>query len=375
MSSRTPSTSRPPLPRRSATVKRLTTVVALLLALGMVAAGCSNDASTRVDSASDEPSTTAAPVVAAPEVPPGTVLRVGDQLDYLKTILSVSGQDKDLPYTVEYANFVGGPPMLQAFQGGSVDAGFVASTPLIFAQAAGQSIVATAGWAPEGGLGGLIATDPSIEDWADLKGKSVAYQKGTSAEAAVLTGLDEAGLSLSDITTVDVPTIQVTATLKSGAAVAGVTSEPLISKFLAENPDAELVLRPSDITDRGAFLIASTEALDDDARSAAIADYITRLVKAYGVLAKDKEKIAQAIFVGQYGLTPEQASELSENSGVTTFLSLPGDIAKPQQELADRFFAAGQIPAEIDTAKEFDTRFNELVQQTAQEAGVASQGG
>ena len=369
MPSRTSSSS------RRSTVRPLTTVAAVLLVLGMVAAGCSNDASTRVDAASDEPTTTAAPVVSAPEVPPGTVLRVGDQLDYLKTILSVSGQDKDLPYTVEYANFVGGPPMLQAFQGGSVDAGFVASTPLIFAQAAGQSIVATAGWAPEGGLGGLIATDPSIKDWADLKGKSVAYQKGTSAEAAVLTGLDEAGLSLSDITTVDVPTFQVTATLKSGAAVAGVTSEPLISKFLAENPDAQLVLRPSDITDRGAFLIASTEALADDARSAAIADYITRLVKAYGVLSKDREKIAQSVFVGQYGLTPEQASALSESNGITTFLSLPGDISKPQQELADRFFAAGQIPAEIDTAKEFDTRFNELVQQTAEQAGVASQGG
>ena len=31
--------------------------------------------------------------------------------------------------------------MLQAFQGGAIDTGFVGSTPLIFAQAAGQDIV------------------------------------------------------------------------------------------------------------------------------------------------------------------------------------------------------------------------------------------
>ena len=61
--------------------------------------------------------------------------------------------------------------------------------------------------------------------------------------------------------------------------------------------------------------------------------------------------------------------------GAQAVLSLPGDIAGPQQQLTDRFVAAGQIPTEIDTAKEFDARFNELVQQTAQQAGVASQGG
>ena len=50
---------------------------------------------------------------------------------------------------MKYAVFVGGPPMLQAFQGGAIDTGFVASTPLIFAQAAQQDVVAVAGWASE----------------------------------------------------------------------------------------------------------------------------------------------------------------------------------------------------------------------------------
>ncbi len=349
-------------------------LAALAAALLVVAAACSNDASTRVKS-DDGPTTTAAAVVTPPSIPPGTTLRIGDQLEYLQTILSVSGQDKDLPYTVEYANFIGGPPMLQAFQGGAVDAGFVASTPLIFAQASGQEIAAVAGWAPEQGLGALISADPSIKSWSDIKGKRVAYQRGTSAEAAVLTALDEEGLSLSDITTVDVPITQVASTIKGGSADAGISTEPLISGFVKDTPGGHVVEKANDITDRGAFLIASKEALDDDARSAAIADYVTRLVKAYGYLSQHKEQLAESIFVGQYGLTPERALELSNSTGVTTFLSLPGDIAEPQQQLADRFVAAGQIPTEIDTAKEFDTRFNELVQQTAKEAGVASQGG
>ena len=191
----------------------------------------------------------------------------------------------------------------------------------------------------------------------------------------MLTALDREGLSLSDITTVDVPITQVASTIKGGSADAGISSEPLIWGFISDTPGGHVVEKANDFTDRGAFLIASKEALDDDARSAAIAAYVTRLVKAYGYLSQHKEQLAESIFVQQYGLTPERALELSNSTGVTTFLSLPGDIAGPQQQLADRFVAAGQIPTEIDTAKEFDTRFDELVQQTAKEAGVASQGG
>ncbi len=351
-----------------------TALAVLAAALLLAVSACAKDASTRSGTPSG-PTTTAEAVTALAKVPPGTVLHVGDQLDYLKTILAASGQDRDLPYQVEYANFIGGPPMLQAFQGGAIDTGFVASTPLIFAQAAGQQIVAVAGWAPEHGLGGLISADPSIRSWKDLEGKRVAYQRGTSAEAAVLTALDREGLSPSDITTVDVPITQIASTLKSGSADAGLSTEPLISGFLADTPGGHLVAKADDITDRGAFLIASREALDDRARSAAVADYVTRLVKAYAWLAAHEEVLADSIFAKQYHLTPQRALELADSTGRTTFLSLPGDVATPQQELADRFHAAGQIPSKIDTSQEWDTRFNALVQRTAEQAADRQQAG
>ena len=340
--------------------------VGLLLALALfatVAGACSSEASTRAGAAEDGPTTTAAPVTTAATIPDGITLRVGDQLDYLKTVLSISGEDQDLPYTLEYANFVGGPPMLQAFQGGALDAGFTASTPLIFAQAANQEITAIAGWAPEKGLGGLITTDPDIEDWADLKGKRVAYQRGTSAEAAVLTGLDEAGLSPEDITTVDVPIIQVASAIKGGSADAGISTEPLISGFVADTPGGRVAIPANDLTDRSSFLIASREALEDEGTSAALADYVARLVRAFRWLGENRQALADSVFAKQYGLSPERAAELAGSTGKTTFFELPGAIGEPQQALADRFHDAGQIPAELDTAKEFDTRFNELVQQ------------
>ncbi len=333
------------------------------LALGLLSACSSSDASTRASTDAGKATTTTAAQVTVPEtVPEGTTLKLGDQLNYLETVLKVSGQDQDLPYKVEYASFVGGPPMLQAFQGGSVDAGFVASTPLIFAQAAGQDIAAVAGWAPERGLGGLLSADGSIEEWKDLKGKRIAYQRGTSAEAAILGGLDEAGLTLDDITTVDVPITQINATLAGGSADAGLSTEPLISLYLAEHPNATLAIDAKNITDRASFLIASKKTLEDDGKTAALADYATRLVKAFAYLGEHQGDLAEAVFVKQYGLTPERANELVESgNGTTSFLTLPGDILGPQQKVADLFTAAGQIPDEIDVAPQFDGRFNDLI--------------
>src|SRR5690606_34469493 len=113
-----------------------------------------SDASTRAGGESTDEgaggSTTTAPQVTAPDpedIPPGTTLRVGDQIEFLQTMLEVAGEDRDFPYEVEYSSFQGGPPMLQAFQGGAVDTGFVASTRLIFAQAQDQDLFAIAGWA------------------------------------------------------------------------------------------------------------------------------------------------------------------------------------------------------------------------------------
>ncbi len=158
------------------------------------------------------------------------------------------------------------------------------------------------------------------------------------------------------------------AALQGGSADAGISTEPLISLFIADNPQARVAISPSGITDRGSFLIASQRTLDDEARSAALADYAARLVRSFNWLNDNKGELAKAIFVDQYGLPPERADELvAAGSGNFEFFALPGEVLEPQQRLADLFHEAGQIPSAIDVAASFDTRFNDLV---AKEAGA-----
>ncbi len=370
--------------------------VATALAASTLLAACGSDASTRsvqaasttstagpakapsapasteptatTEPATTEPATTAtAAPVTAPAVPAGVTLRVGDQLDYLKTVLSLSGQDKDFPYALSYGSFVGGPPMLQAFQAGDLDAGFIGTTPLIFAQAAGLDLVGVAGWASSKQSSYGLVTAPGvtgISGWADLKGKSIAYQRGTAGEAVLLEALASVGLKASDVTTVDVSQINVRATLEGKSADVGLEVEPLTSGYLADNPTAKLVARADQLPDRTSILISTKKALDDAGKSAALADYAVRVVHAFAYLRAHQDELASGVYVKIYGLTPERAAALVQENGTTSFFAVPGDLLAPQQKLADLFLEAGQVPSKVDVSGEFDPRLNDLVLAT-----------
>ena len=336
-------------------------LAATLLTVSVLLAACSSSGS------SSSPTTTSSSSGASnSSIPAGTVLRVGDQLSYLKTILSLSGEDANVPYQIQYSQFVGGPPMLQAFQGGALDVGFVGSTPLIFAQAAGQPLTAVAAWTSKGSAYGLLTSpgSTSVTGWASLKGKRVAYQQGTAGEAVLLEGLHSAKLSLSDVTTVNLPQTQVNAALQGGSADAGIQTEPLTSVYLQANPTAKQVASGDQITDRSSFLIASKSALSSKATEPAIADFVTRLVTAFAYLRAHPAKVTAAVFVGQYGLSPARAATVEAEIGGATFTLLPGAILPAQQQLADLFHAAGQIPNQINVGSEFDSRYNALITAT-----------
>lgn len=324
------------------------TLVTALITAGEVGASSLSTRSTRHEAAA---------------IPPGTVLRVGEQLKNLSTVLALGHQDQNFAYQVQYSEFVGGPPMLQAFEGGSLDVGFIQSTPLIFAQAAGQHVTAVAGWASSGSAYALVSApgEHAVKSWAGLKGKRVAFQEGTALESALLEGLHSAGLSLGDITPVNLPATQVAAALQGGSADAGIEVEPLLSAYLQANPTAQVIARPAAVTEKSDFIVATSSALANKGVEAALEDYISRLIKAYQYLALHPQGVIQTIYEGQYGLKPARASYVSSLVGPSKFFSLPGALLGPQQNLANLYLAAGSIPSHISVSKEFDPRFNSLV--------------
>jgi len=337
------------------------TVLALVTLLAVVATACGSSTSSSTEAATTE----TAPQVTVPQsIPAGVTLKVGDQVDFLKKILQLSGQDQGLQYKIEYSNFLGGPPMLQAFQAGEVDAGFVADAPLIFAQAAGQDIKAVSAWAPGNGTIGLI-TAPGVTDingWGDLKGKTVIIQEGTVAQSTLLTGLASAGLQYSDVKVQNLTFTQIAQALPSSGADAAVLSEPFITNYLVDNPTAKLAARGEDITDRVQFLIASGSALKNEGKTAALADYVSRIVKAWKWVNANPEAWAQAFLVDVYKLPLDKALELVKGGGGYDVLPLPGELAEPQQTLVDLFYSNQIIPKALTADQQFDSRFNGVVE-------------
>jgi sulfonate transport system substrate-binding protein len=301
-----------------------------------------------------------------PKVPAGVTLRVADQLNSIQNLLADAGENTGYTYKVDYSEFVGGPPMLQAFQGGSVDVGFVADTPIIFAQAAGQSITTVAAWAPLHGSDALVsAPGVKLTGWKSLKGKKVAYQEGTVEEAVVLEGLKSVGLTLNDITTVNVPTTSITPALENGSVAAGILVQPLTAAYLEANPTAKQVLVGNNITARFSSLIASKAALANSGTKAAIANFIARLEGAVKWADSHQAQYAQDLYVNEYKVPLAEGEKLLAASGPTSFLTLPGSVVGPQQTLADLYQSAGEIPSKVNVKSEFNGVFNAVVKANA----------
>jgi hypothetical protein len=77
-------------------------------------------------------------------IPAGTALVVADQNEELQTLMIASGEQDKLAGKVTYANFLGGPSILEAFRARALDLAQVGDAPPIQAQAAGETLAIVA---------------------------------------------------------------------------------------------------------------------------------------------------------------------------------------------------------------------------------------
>ncbi|MFC8450851.1 ABC transporter substrate-binding protein [Kitasatospora sp. NPDC057223] len=344
---------------------RLAAALAVLALAAPVLTACGS-----TGAAGDAAPASAATAALPTAVPAGTELRVGDQNDLLQTLLSASGQDKDLPYKLTYGKFQGGPAILEAFRGGSLDVGIVAETPAIFAQAAKQD-VKVVGVVQSSKDAVHLVTSPgsTAQKVADLKGKKIAYTQGTTFQPALLKALKNAGLTPADVTLVNLTPLDTPAALASGQVDAGVVTEPLGTKYLVANKDkgAHELADDKGLNSGLQFLVAPGAALRDEARTAALRDLSARFTRAELWLAGHQQEWVQAYFVGVQKLPQEVGEAVVANNGKPTVPDYATAVAQ-QQQVADLLAEAHAIPEKLDVSAEFDTRFD-AVQQAARNAG------
>ncbi|AOR69641.1 ABC transporter substrate-binding protein [Burkholderia stabilis] len=134
----------------------------------------------------------------------GTRLRIGFQKYGNFVVLKARGTlEKRLAsqgVTVQWLEFPAGPQLLEGLNAGAIDVGTVGETPPIFAQAAGVDFVYIGNEPPAPqGEAIVVLPDSPIRNVAQLRGKKVAFNKGSNVHYLLVKALEHAGLTYADI--------------------------------------------------------------------------------------------------------------------------------------------------------------------------------
>lgn len=352
------------LASRRSTRKAAVALTVFLLAVGTLA-GCAGD---------DTPENALSADAALPtEIPPGTKLVIADQSEFQQSVLRASGELDKLPFDYEFANFVGGPAILEAFRAGAADAARVGDTPPIQALIAGQDVpIIGAAQSDPDNTRLAVAADRDIRTLADLLGKKIAYAEGTAQQAIVLRALAKANLNTDDVELVRLQLSEFPDAIRTGQVDVAPLNEPNLTRFL-NNPGTSLIdTSESGGTSTGlSYLYARREAIQDPAKAAALQAYVAAFTRAVQWANNNPEEWLQKYYVEKQGLTPEDGQRIVESLGPYVFPKLNDELVARQQATIDVIDEAGELPKSVQASDGFDLRFADVANRTVEEVGGA----
>lgn len=308
------------------------------------------------------------PAAAQVSAPAGTKLVVADQNEMLQTLMRTSGAQAKLSSTITYANFLGGPAILEAFRAGALDLATVGNTPPIQAHAAGEHIpIVAARTSSETDYFFAVRPGLKIETLEQLRGKSIAYGEGTGRQPFVLNALKLAGLTRKDVRLVPLRAADFPDAIRSGQVDVASLNEPHFSRYLTDFADRGASSIPKAQNDRLpkslTYLYASKRALDDPAKAAAIREFVAAWIEANRWSNKNADAWLEAYYVKRQNLKPADGRKIVESESVYEFPALASLVSR-QQALIDVIFEAGDLPTKLDAREEFDLRFDDVISKT-----------
>ena len=247
--------------------------------------------------------------------------------------------------TVTWSEFTSGPPLLEALAAGKVDVGETGDAPVIFAQAKNAPVVYFGQSQPNPEAVALLVPQGSpIRTLADLKGKKVAYARGSSAVPLVVNALTKDGLKLSDITSVYLQPPDARVAFESGKIDAWAVWDPFYAAAEVGGSARVLVNGRGFTSFRLYFLANSNFA----AANPSLLPILIKDLRAAGQWALQDPK-RSAEFLSGVTKVPIQVLQVSEGRRLGRYQVSPiqsGGI-KDQQKVADTFARLKLIPEPI----------------------------
>ncbi|MCK0174319.1 ABC transporter substrate-binding protein [Mycolicibacterium sp. F2034L] len=300
----------------------------------------------------------------APETVPlsdlaGLTLRVGDQKGGTQALLTAAGALQDLPYAVEFSTFTSGPPQIEAATAGKIDFAITGNTPPIFGAASNAKVKVVSAY-DGGGFGDqvLVHADAPIQAVAELRGKSVAVAKGSSAHGHILVQLHRNGLTPADVKLVFLQPADALSAFTQRRVDAWAVWDPYTAQAETELP-VRSIARATGVTNGAGFGVASDEALADPKRNTALSDLLVRYAEAVRWAHDNRDEWAQR-YAAEVGLDPEVAA-LAQGRSLRLPADLSDSLVASEQEMADLFAESQQIAATPDFSQWVDRRYRDVL--------------
>ncbi|MCS3469270.1 sulfonate transport system substrate-binding protein [Pseudomonas sp. JUb42] len=278
--------------------------------------------------------------------PPG--LRIGYQKGSITLVLAKEHGLLEQRFNgtkIKWIEFPAGPQMLEALNVGSLDLASTGDIPPIFAQLAGADLVYV-GSEPSKPHAEviLVRNDSAVRSVADLKGRKVAFQKGSTSHNLVLRALSKAGLSFKDIQPIYLTPADAKAAFENGSIDAWAIWDPYYSIALEEGrshllADGEgLGLSGPVYTARRAYAQANAEFIQQVLNELSAAEDLTRSQRQASIDILTRSMGLPATVIAQY-IDHRPASPSQPVTAAT--------IAA-QQVTADLFYDNHLLPKRVD---------------------------
>ncbi len=255
--------------------------------------------------------------------------------------------EQRLPGTrVQWTEFPAGPQLLEALALGSVELGATGDAPPVFAQAAGKDVVYVGAEPPKPDSSAvLVKTDSPLRKLADLKGRRIALQKGSSAHFLTVQAVKKAGLAWADIQPVYLAPADARAAFERGAVDAWAVWDPY---YAAAEISGELraLATSRGLSNNNTFYLAS-RALSQD--TALVKTIFQALTDTDARVQADRRDAVQR-YADFAGLPLATVFKMVERRGAAPVGPLTGNLIREQQQVADAFTELGLIPRAIRVA-------------------------
>ncbi|MDZ7955627.1 aliphatic sulfonate ABC transporter substrate-binding protein [Nostoc sp. DedQUE09] len=246
---------------------------------------------------------------------------------------------------VTWSQFVSGPPLLEALNVGSIDMGPTGETPPIFAQAAGTNLIYVVNTPPGTGEGSAIVVlkDSPIQTLAGLKGKKVAYSRGTAQTFFVVKAFEEVGLKISDIESVNLAIADGRAAFLNKTVDAFVESDPSLIK-LQRQGTIRVLRNAQGIKTPGGYYLASRDFATNNA------DLLKAILSEYyeiGLWANKNRRAAAEILAPKVK-TDVDTMELALTRRKYDMRPITEEVISAQQKVADLLYQLKVVPKLVD---------------------------